>query len=149
MEHIMARAWFEASGDSFVVDAREVVGAVGAAAYLAKYVTKAALSYETLQLLGFTRRWSASRDWPREERLQLRVTRQRGWGRSEWIRGSGPVGERAGERVKETGRTYLAQRTGSKEAWDQDEKMTLLRGRRQYESIRKKVLSSGRGYGDG
>ena len=42
LEHVFAQAWLEATGfTSWVVDVRPVLGAFGAAAYLAKYLTKA------------------------------------------------------------------------------------------------------------
>lgn len=66
LEHEVARRWFDVTGDSWVVDCRFVLGAKGAASYLAKYLTKASSEYRYLKSLGFHRRWTCSRNWPRQ-----------------------------------------------------------------------------------
>ncbi len=72
ISHTAMRAWRKATnGVSYVGDVQKVVGASGAANYLAPYFTKANMQSGELWQLGFKRRWSTSRNWPRppEERL--------------------------------------------------------------------------------
>lgn len=71
--HEFGKAWFDRTG-AFVVDVRRVYSPRGVAAYLGKYLIKGFLHRERLVSLGFVRRWSCSRNWPREERLQLAGT---------------------------------------------------------------------------
>lgn len=97
------RYWHEASGDSYVVDVRDVMGAYGAAAYLGKYLTKAALSYSMLQQLGFTRRWSRSNNWPVGDRLQLLATKEGRWSKVTF----GISGRDLAERDRERGNPLL------------------------------------------
>lgn len=73
------RTWRElyrksTGGDSYVVDVRHVLSQGGLAGYLAKYLVKNALVWEKLLRLGFSRRWTSSRGWPRfETRLRACV----------------------------------------------------------------------------
>ncbi len=65
-------AWREATyGDSYVGDARLVVGARGAAGYLTKYLVKSIMMRKDLEDLGFTRSWASSRNWPRPPESRL------------------------------------------------------------------------------
>lgn len=73
LAHDFARSWLRITGDSYMCFATPVTDAIGAAGYMAKYMTK-----------GFTRgsvgrRYSSSRDWPAGERIRLRQTREGGW----------------------------------------------------------------------
>lgn len=87
IEHVMAKAWYGITGDSYVVDARPVLGAAGAGAYLSKYLVKGMDSRDVLLRLGFKRFWSCSRNWPRESPSQLLATYQRRWrpGKAEFV----------------------------------------------------------------
>lgn len=70
--------WKEATGDSYVVWVTPVVGASGAGAYLAKYMAKDFASRKALEELGFSRRWSASQNWPRGK-VELVGTAEEQW----------------------------------------------------------------------
>lgn len=146
-EHVVARAWYEASGDSYVVDCRLVLGAAGAAAYMAKYLTKAVLSYETLYKLGFHRRWSRSRNWPGGGKLRLQATVDNQWVGLAWQRAAGMVGDRWSKWAKISEDHYLARRTGDNLSWKLEEKfrrkLTAKRLKGAFnESIRQKVRTS-------
>lgn len=91
-----------------MVDVRDVMGAKGAAAYLAKYLTKAALSYEVLVDRGFSRRWSSSNNWPGGKRVRLRGTINEIWERSDWVSSRGFVGESTKKWVNQSYQPYLA-----------------------------------------
>lgn len=71
--HEWGKGWFERTG-SYVVDVRPVYSEGGVAGYLGKYLTKSFKNRGELESLGFKRRWSCSRNWPREVRSQLRGT---------------------------------------------------------------------------
>ena len=71
--HEWAHVWSDVT-DSFNVDVKEVYGVKGAVGYLAKYLIKGFLDRERLVELGFERRWSCSRNWPRETQIRLRGT---------------------------------------------------------------------------
>lgn len=79
IEHELSRAWYEITGDSWVVDSRPILGARGAASYLSKYLVKAYDNRRELESRGFARRWSCSRNWPAPVRMQLAVTNAGGW----------------------------------------------------------------------
>ena len=83
LEHTVSRAWNIATGGSWIVDVRPVVGAYGAAAYLMKYVVKGMYVRGRLEELGFLRRWSRSANWPGGTELHLAGTDQ-GWVSVKW-----------------------------------------------------------------
>lgn len=144
LEHNVARYWYEASGDSYVVDARGVVGAFGAAGYLSKYLTKAAMSYETLEKLGFRRRWARSRDWPSGGQLSLVQTSRDGWARTQWVSASAIGPHMRQLWADDRGRSSLAERTGDDFAMLLDRKAVKARGimslrRFTHEAIRPEV----------
>ncbi len=64
LSSLVSNVWREATGDSFIVDVQRVLGAAGAAGYMAKYLLKNSGSREALEAAGFLRRFSRSRDWP-------------------------------------------------------------------------------------
>lgn len=70
LQHELARSWFSRT-NAFVVDVRLVFNPGGLGSYLGKYLTKGFLKRAELEALGFKRRWSCSRSWPRED---LRMT---------------------------------------------------------------------------
>lgn len=57
--------WRLVTKDSFIVHVVPVTGAEGAGAYLAKYLAKDMDKRDQLLWLGFTRRYSRSRGWPK------------------------------------------------------------------------------------
>lgn len=88
LEHVMSKAWREATrGHSWVVDVRPVLGKFGAAAYLAKYLTKDFKIREKLEEMGFIRRYSTSRNWPRGAQMKREGTVDGSWTAEGWERG--------------------------------------------------------------
>lgn len=76
--HEWGKIWYEKTG-AFVIDVRKVHSSEGMAFYLAKYLSKQLPSRAVLQDLGFTRRWSRSRNWPSPKPVQLRGSRDGAW----------------------------------------------------------------------
>jgi hypothetical protein len=81
---LVKRIWREVTRDSFIVDVQLVMGAAGAAGYLAKYLLKGVMHREELEALGFKRRWTRSRGWPSPEPLQLWGTEKERWKDRQW-----------------------------------------------------------------
>ena len=79
VEHEWSHHWLDITGDSYIVDVRVVVGARGAAAYLAKYLAKGFERFSVLSDLGFKRRFTTLRNWPGFGRLRLRGTEEGWW----------------------------------------------------------------------
>lgn len=79
IEHEWAKAWFDITGDSYIVNSKPILGAYGAGAYLSKYLVKGMAHRRVLQELGFARRWSKSRNWPAKDVLQLEGTLAQAW----------------------------------------------------------------------
>lgn len=71
LNHELAREWERITGDSFVVDIAKVRTIKGVADYCAKYLTKSIANYDTLEGVGFKRRFNCSRNWPSPGRLRL------------------------------------------------------------------------------
>lgn len=90
LEHRLRVAWLAATGSSFIVDVRRVFSIKGACSYLAKYFFKTVAQRESLDKLGFKRRYDTSRGWPREAKVSLRGTVE-GWKSTGWY-GSSAVG---------------------------------------------------------
>lgn len=76
MEHQLSKIWQKITGDSYVVDAREVMGSDPG--YLSKYVAKSFLHTDAFRMLGFHRSWSRSRTWG-VERFLLDATVADDW----------------------------------------------------------------------
>ncbi len=71
LAHVIGRAWNRVQdGESYIVHATPVSSARTAGSYLAKYMQKE-FDGERLKRLGMSRRWSTSRNWPREPRSRL------------------------------------------------------------------------------
>lgn len=100
--------WYEASGDSWVVDARDVLGAFGAASYLTKYLVKDVEWFEGLRKLGFGRRYSRSRSWAFKNSVLLGTSLGL-WKRVSYVR---KAFERERE-VKESETSWLVERVGT------------------------------------
>lgn len=65
LTHEWSKHWLAITGDSFMCYATHVICNEGAGSYLGKYLTKQEDYRDSLESLGFTRRWSCSRNWPR------------------------------------------------------------------------------------
>ena len=143
VEHEWSRAWFEATADSYVVDARPVLGAAGAAHYLGKYLTKAMGSRETLVALGFSRRWSRSQNWPTGD-VYLRGT-ELGWDHTEWSWKGGDGYGYAAAAAQKDQNAYMLERLGDdvvRDIANKGRKRKLankLKGLLDHESNRTKV----------
>jgi len=94
IEHELAKIWYKVTGDSWVVDCREVWSPGGAGAYLFKYLDKGFVDRESLEALGFKRRWSCSRNWPAPERMEFVVTLSKGWQNTQFVSKGGSWEER-------------------------------------------------------
>lgn len=82
--HEWGLEWFKLT-TAYVVDAKRIYNPEGAARYLAKYLVKGFLDRENLSELGFGRRYSMSRNWPRGESLRLRGSVDGSWESTEII----------------------------------------------------------------
>ena len=103
LEHQISSLWQGVTSDSFVVDVSVVRDPARCAGYLAKYLSKGFRDRETLEALGFSRRWSCSRGWPGGSKLHYRGTDE-GWSGVilvPWHYASRPDG-RLDERATET-----------------------------------------------
>jgi len=76
--HEWGKAWFERTG-AYVVDVRKIYSAGGVGGYLGKYLSKSFSKRQGLEEIGFKRRWSCSRNFPREKKIQLAGTRDGIW----------------------------------------------------------------------
>ncbi len=79
LAHNFARAWYAVTGDSYIVHTTPVLGARGAGAYMAKYLSKTFGTEGRHKALGMSRRWSSSRGWPGSGRQRLAPSEGEGW----------------------------------------------------------------------
>ncbi len=105
----------ECTNDSYVTHVMPVVGAVGAAAYLAKYIGKVMYEFDVLERLGFGRRWSKSGNWPGAKRVRLRGTVLKKWMRVSWSPGTLDADDRQRNEEKNS-RAYYMERVGDEKA---------------------------------
>jgi len=84
--HEVGFIWWEAT-NAFVVDVEQIYNPAGAVRYLAKYLVKGFLDRQSLEDLGYSRRYSMSRNWPRGEALRLRGSSEDRWEKIEIIPG--------------------------------------------------------------
>jgi len=135
IEHEWAKLWFDCTGDSYVVDARHVLGANGAAAYLGKYLVKGMVHRNILEELGFARRWSKSRNWPAKEVMQLKGTADDIWIRQDFgwkgVAGSQIMARDAANR----GFNVLGIRVGTAMAEEMSKKTTRRRALGQIKGL--------------
>lgn len=87
--HLFCRVWYAVTGDSWVVDVREVYGPKGAASYLCKYVRKGmyGAEREAVEAKGYKRRYMATRGWPRGAQMQRYGTVAKVWKRVQFEKG--------------------------------------------------------------
>lgn len=78
LEHVLSRAWLGITGDSFVVDVKEIDSGRRMAGYLGKYLSKGIAYSHTLRSLGFKRAWARSKGWPFDQ-LRMAQTDGAGW----------------------------------------------------------------------
>lgn len=84
----MSRIWEEVTGDSFVVDVSRIRSGARSARYCSKYMVKSFRDRESMEALGFKRRWSRSRNWPSGFAMQLRGTAEKRWVRTQILPGA-------------------------------------------------------------
>lgn len=82
LSHSMSRLWLSVTGDSYIVHVVPIVGAAGAASYMAKYIAKEFDSRVATDL-GMARRWSTSNGFPFGGQVRLAQT-DKGWYRKQW-----------------------------------------------------------------
>lgn len=80
LAHELIREWNKITG-AVVINVQDVYDPRGLGSYLSKYLTKAFVQREELAEIGFQRRYSCSRNWPRGANLQLRGTLEEVWDR--------------------------------------------------------------------
>lgn len=85
LEHVWGRFWKEITGDSYIVAVRKVWNLPGAVHYMSKYLTKTFLNRGELEAMGFLRRWSCSRNWPRTD---LGIAGAGTWKKTEMLSGA-------------------------------------------------------------
>ncbi len=105
--------WLYVTGDSFIVDVREIYDVRGACEYLGKYLIKAFSLRDELEALGFKRRYSTSRNWPRAEDMRFRGS-IRGWLSNEFFYNS-VNSEALRRRAVQDSRRYMMQLISSDE----------------------------------
>ncbi len=73
LEHDISRSWYEVTkGKSYITDCQEVRSVAGTCAYVQKYMAKDfSGERKALKSLGFKKRWSSSKNWPRCEPVRL------------------------------------------------------------------------------
>lgn len=111
--HTLSSMWERITQDSWIVDARYVLGGRHAAAYLAKYLFKGALVRERLELLGFTRRWSSSRGWPGNGRMRLLASTKKQWDRVDFYPGLHPTKTLVDQVIERYSSERLLERVGN------------------------------------
>ena len=87
LSHRFARAWYEVTGDSYIVQATPVIPGKDAGGYMAKYLTKTFGAEGRMKALGMKRRWSSSRGWPGSGRPRLRPSVEKNWEHREYKKG--------------------------------------------------------------
>ncbi len=78
LTHEWSKHWLAITRHSFMCFATNVICNEGAGAYLGKYLSKQEDYRDSLVSLGFSRRWSCSRNWPRG-RVGFRGTVEAKW----------------------------------------------------------------------
>lgn len=124
LEHTFSEAWQRITGDSYVVDVREVTGSD--ASYLAKYVAKSFYYAGVFRDLGFHRSWSRSRSWG-VERLRLERSVEDRWVKVEFTSGQevahGLIGYSSWEEwIRKGEKSHLRARVGTELARELQEK---------------------------
>lgn len=83
LEHGVSRAWYLASGDSYVVQVDRVFNPKGAGSYLSKYFSKTFTDHAVMWDRGYKRRFIFSRNSPQMDKMQLQGTVEERWVRTE------------------------------------------------------------------
>lgn len=73
--------WYGVTGDSFVVDVRDVYNIEGACWYLSKYLSKHMYGKKRKEIeeKGYSRRYMASGKWPRGAQMRRKGTVLKAW----------------------------------------------------------------------
>lgn len=102
--------WYGITGDSYIVDVRRTYEAEKLGNYLSKYLVKGMRQREEMEALGFLRRYSSSRNWPKPEMLRLRGTVMDRWLRLE--RSAERLGDEGRKLLESSKVAYLMERVG-------------------------------------
>jgi len=111
LNDIVEDLWYNITGDSYITDVRETYEAKRLANYLGKYLAKGFETRERLEELGFLRRYSSSRGWPKPEPLRLRGTVMDRWLRLE--RSNERLGDQGRALMESSQGAYLMERVGT------------------------------------
>ena len=101
----VGRLWYEATGNSFVVDARPVVDEGVGAYFVKEYLLKSYSQMEARIEAGYPRLWSASRDWPRIP-IAVRGTLEGLWQETKILK-PGPFDKEVHQKVRESRKSKL------------------------------------------
>ncbi len=134
LSHVVSRAWLEVTGDSYICHATPVLGAAGAASYMAKYLGKTLTHRTELVAMGFVRRWSTSRGWPGNGRMRLAQSKPHGagWERHDFIPGG------IGKLMMEENPEWLEERIGP----DLVKQLELKRNKKRVQGLAERMLGN-------
>ncbi len=113
LQHQLSYKWHSVTKDSPIVDCTQLKGPLRSARYLAKYLMKGGNVRRALEFHGYTRRFSASRNFPRGGQLMLKGTKYKQWATRFWepgahftdyINPNGEWGQQIGDNISQ----YLA-----------------------------------------
>lgn len=83
MEHVISRAWYSVTRDSWVTDIRPIYDPEGASWYLCKYLKKGmyGAQRDELQQRGFKQRYYRSNNWLSDVQMRRRGSVEKRWNR--------------------------------------------------------------------
>ena len=136
--HEWSRAWYAVTGDSFVVHARKGYSPARLANYLGKYLVKGFYQREDLKEMGFERRWSCARNWPRPEKLETITSANGGWAKTQIVSGYG-LRDQMAERVERDKDAGALQRVGDQKVLDIQKEKVEAGARRRLDKQLKSI----------
>lgn len=141
VQHELARLWLDITGDSNVVHVSDIMSPAGAAGYVAKYLAKTLLSND-LEALGYTRRWSRSRDWPGDAEVRLKGTVDSVWRNVDLVPHGSQIKRNLNDRVDQHGdaeeRCEYMRPSGNMVSVDAAARQRKLRSAKTVEGIRER-----------
>ncbi len=136
--------WYEVTGSSYVTQVVPITSAVGAAAYLAKYIGKTMYEFAVLDKLGFGRRWSKSNNWPGCKRVRLRGTLEKKWTRHAWTPGVLDATDKKASEERNS-RAYYMERVGDEKSLLMEKTLMRRRLKGRVEGLAAKLFQDGVG----
>ena len=141
LEHVISRMWLDSTRDSPIVYATMVHAPKGLGRYLGKYLTKTFTGELDAAELGFGRRWSVSRNWPRVPQMQLQGSVDSSWTEVRFASGTRMAKWKAEQYLVEMEETGDFVRVGTELA----EKMNDHKIKKQRQMLAERVLNGNRG----